>query len=491
MGRAEASGDGEQEQFTVDSAGQEHQAAVGAVHPFYSTTLRFFRERLQAGSIKGSVFTLMVAIVGAGTLSVPYAVYETGLLLGMFLFFAGAVLAYFTMGLLIHAALITNSRSYRAMALRLSGPTGAFITQASLMLNLWGTMIAYLVAAGHVMSLTLRVIFGIDTADSDVPAIVTPGPLMFALTATTIAPLALLRSVSALRYSHFFAVATACYVAVVMTILYFSFCATHQRVREPNPDGGFFEFGDSHNVMCFWESPAEPGGGGELPKYNETSFVLADFDPGRILTSVPIVVFAYTCHPNVLPVFLELQRPTEKRMLGKVVYRAVFASLLLYLLIGGFGYLTFQEQLDKSKGNFLLNDYHRNPAMIIGAVGYSLYLVMAIPLFVHSFRASVWEMLFPDLQSAADVPARWHIGVTLAVLGLALVPGVLVGDISKVFVILGATTNPLICFIIPAYLFWKCASDEEHFVEKRLGAAVAVVMSLLSLATLVHAASSW
>lgn len=54
----------------------EHPSHVGRFstpHPFTMTPftrspVKFFNERFQAGSIKGSVFTLMVALIGAGTL---------------------------------------------------------------------------------------------------------------------------------------------------------------------------------------------------------------------------------------------------------------------------------------------------------------------------------------------------------------------------------------------------------------------------------------
>lgn len=45
---------------------------------FTRSPVRFFQERFKAGSVKGSIFTLIVSIVGAGSLSVPFAVEKSG-----------------------------------------------------------------------------------------------------------------------------------------------------------------------------------------------------------------------------------------------------------------------------------------------------------------------------------------------------------------------------------------------------------------------------
>eukprot|EP00511_Aplanochytrium_stocchinoi_P000871 CAMPEP_0204835406 /NCGR_PEP_ID=MMETSP1346-20131115/22569_1 /ASSEMBLY_ACC=CAM_ASM_000771 /TAXON_ID=215587 /ORGANISM="Aplanochytrium stocchinoi, Strain GSBS06" /LENGTH=119 /DNA_ID=CAMNT_0051969415 /DNA_START=282 /DNA_END=637 /DNA_ORIENTATION=- len=57
--------------------------------PFTRSPVQFFQERFKAGSMKGSVFILVVSIVGAGSLSVPYAVEKSGLVLGLGLFIIG------------------------------------------------------------------------------------------------------------------------------------------------------------------------------------------------------------------------------------------------------------------------------------------------------------------------------------------------------------------------------------------------------------------
>lgn len=60
--------------------------------------------KIEAGGINGTIFTMVISTVGAGCLSLPYAVREVGLLFGIGLLIFGAILAYFTLDLLLIAS---------------------------------------------------------------------------------------------------------------------------------------------------------------------------------------------------------------------------------------------------------------------------------------------------------------------------------------------------------------------------------------------------
>ena len=91
-----------------------------------------------------------------------------------------------------------------------------------------------------------------------------------------------------------------------------------------------------------------------------------------VLSTFPVAVFAYLCHPNVLDVFYELQRPSLKRM-SKVLTRVMCIVTVLYIFVGVFGYLTFANApinlTDDNKGGIiLLADYGGNRAIILVSV---------------------------------------------------------------------------------------------------------------------------
>jgi hypothetical protein len=56
---------------------------------------RYVKRKFKAGGIKGSIFSLITAILGAGTVSLPYLGASTGIGLSAILIIFGALLSYF------------------------------------------------------------------------------------------------------------------------------------------------------------------------------------------------------------------------------------------------------------------------------------------------------------------------------------------------------------------------------------------------------------
>lgn len=63
---------------------------------------------IEPGSMSGSIFSLTAACMGAGTLTMPYIVSKTGLVLGPILILAGALLSYYAGMLIIKCSNLTG-----------------------------------------------------------------------------------------------------------------------------------------------------------------------------------------------------------------------------------------------------------------------------------------------------------------------------------------------------------------------------------------------
>lgn len=74
---------------------------------------QYVARKFRAGGVKGSIFTLMSAILGAGILTLPYAVYANGLILGPILIIIGALLSYYAGYLLVRSIQIFHLVSGR------------------------------------------------------------------------------------------------------------------------------------------------------------------------------------------------------------------------------------------------------------------------------------------------------------------------------------------------------------------------------------------
>ena len=56
---------------------------------------RFVGRKFKPGGMKGSIFSLITAILGSGTITLPYLAYNNGIYVAAVLIIFGAVLSYF------------------------------------------------------------------------------------------------------------------------------------------------------------------------------------------------------------------------------------------------------------------------------------------------------------------------------------------------------------------------------------------------------------
>lgn len=84
--------------------------------------------RIQPGSIKGSMFTLTTAIVGAGIITVPKAILQVGIGWGILLFILGGFVAYFSVQLLVVCCEWTQGTSYRDLAIAAAGGKHSYVS---------------------------------------------------------------------------------------------------------------------------------------------------------------------------------------------------------------------------------------------------------------------------------------------------------------------------------------------------------------------------
>jgi hypothetical protein len=80
------------------------------------------RERKSSRSMWGSVFTLCSATLGAGALSLPYAISKLGLVLGLGLLCATAAASYYSITLLVAAMHATRLHSYEELSVSTAPP---------------------------------------------------------------------------------------------------------------------------------------------------------------------------------------------------------------------------------------------------------------------------------------------------------------------------------------------------------------------------------
>ena len=107
--------------------------------------VRFTQRKFRAGGTSGSIFSLVAATLGAGTLTFGYAIKENGIAWGTFLIVFGAAISYYTGMLLVLASTHTNRHRYEDIALALYGKRFATFTSVMNLLCLMAFIMSYIV----------------------------------------------------------------------------------------------------------------------------------------------------------------------------------------------------------------------------------------------------------------------------------------------------------------------------------------------------------
>eukprot|EP00164_Ancoracysta_twista_P003027 GFYU01004038.1.p1 GENE.GFYU01004038.1~~GFYU01004038.1.p1 ORF type:complete len:529 (+),score=110.10 GFYU01004038.1:289-1875(+) len=359
--------------------------------------LPIFLSWLKTGSIKGGVFNLCSATLGAGALSLPIAFSQAGIITGTLLLMLGAVATIYSIHLLLHAAKVANLYSYEDLAVKYFGKKFAIVVEVSILLFCFGTCVAYIVAAGDILHTLANSMF------PDAGIISDRTFLMCIFVAAIMFPLSLIEEINSLRYSSLLGVMSIVYLVIAIMI---------NSIMKMSTDG----FDHGAPVM-----------------FNK---------PMSTIQAFPVVMFAFTCQTNVYSIYCELVRPTRRRM-NKVVHRSVLTSFMIYIVIGIFGYLQYEHDV---AGNILKNLDIHNPMLAAGEATVTLTVILAFPLNIFPTRFTIEMMFFTDKE-----PSRVrHFTITILLVGMALLLAIYVPSINVVFSLLGSTTSAFVCYVVPA-----------------------------------------
>ena len=173
------------------------------------------------GSISGTVFNMCSSTLGAGALSLPLAISQTGMLLGPALLVATAVATHYSVDLLVCALIETKTRSYEELTVYLFGKRTGMVVELNIIVFCFGTVVAYTVAVGDILLPLIRM-----------PAVKALAPWLDRSTAmcivwgTIMLPLSLADNMSQLQCTSLFGVASLAYLVLSVVV---HACEQHRR----------------------------------------------------------------------------------------------------------------------------------------------------------------------------------------------------------------------------------------------------------------------
>lgn len=368
---------------------------------------------LPVGSIRASIFNLCSATLGCGALALPFAFQGCGLLLATALLLVGAFVSIYSIRLLIECRDATLLNSYEDIAIEYFGKPMTLFVEWNIILFCFGTCVAYIVAVGDIIYPVAVALLGQQTAP-------THTALIIAFVLCIMFPLSFVSKINSLRYSS---------MAGVLAIV-FLVAAVALRAAQRIANG-----------------------------YDWGAVVWFNWDVRSIFTSIPIMLFAFTCQVNVFSIYTELHRPSIRRM-SRVVHRGFIVNTIIYLVIGIFGALHYgRSTLPDILQNLSLSD----PLMAFAQLGVGLTVVLAFPLNIYPARFTI-EMMFFGRQS----PSLFRfVGLTCLLVFGSLALAVYTPSINSVFALLGSTTSAVVCFILPAMYYLRVFPASAKSVDAR------------------------
>lgn len=397
------------------------------------------RSCLKPGSIRSSVINVTAATLGAGALALPRALYYSGLFWGPLMMLALACLSVVSIKVIVQLVDVSSKHSYEEIAKLAFGPRFALLVEVNIILFCFGTAVAYMITVGQISHQVLQVLAdGAWWGD-----VFGPTEVLIAVTASILLPLSLLDSINDLRFASLMGVSCILYLIVVVVYVF-----VWTRVSTTLEPAGSFD--------------------GWQPKGGFTG----------LFQMLSVAIFAFCCQPNVPAIYHELNRRSSRRM-SRVAIGAMSLCLLVYLLMGVTGFLTFGED---TSGNVLANLQiflcQKDMMVISGFACMAVAVTMAFPLNIFPIRYSLETALFywrPSLNCRSV-----SVSIAVTTVACALICAIVLPEINLVFELVGATTGSFVCFIGPGVLFWRIVPGSV-FSSHKLKALVLVVCGVTFL----------
>ena len=473
--------------------------------------------KAERAGLWGPTLTTCSATLGAGALSLPFAMSHLGMGLGLLLLALAALATHYSITLLVSVMDATRLYSYEELTVRAFGRWVGVATEVAIISICFGSAIAYSVAVADILMPVLK-LQAVRTAAAAlaIPAgLLSKQCVLIALWATVLLPLSLIERLSAFEASSLFGVCSLVYLVLSVCVHAADSCA-----RDPE-----HTYGELRAVKFTEHTPS----------------------------TVAILVFAFTCQVNVPSIYQDMQprgggnlalqgalhgttarsmsrrAEAEIRRSGRRMYavsrRACAICFVCYALIGAAGYANFPHSREPN----ILSNYdisqRSNALMAPSFLAVALTVLAAYPLNIFPCRYtmdvilqrthfSCWRAAAatapqPQLQRgaqgdaslmmatsppglAAPMAPRRRVLLTLLITGLSLVVALYVPGINVVFQLMGGTASAFVCLVLPAALALRQNVAEVRSTRGKLacltlggtGVAVSVLSTVSTVAGL-------
>ncbi|XP_031445478.1 sodium-coupled neutral amino acid transporter 4 [Phasianus colchicus] len=446
-----------------------------------------------------SSFNLSNAIMGSGILGLSYAMANTGIILFVVLLLSVAVLSLYSVHLLLKTSKEGGSLIYEKLGEKAFGWPGKCSVFISVTMQNIGAMSSYLFIIKYELPEVIRAFMKLEENSGE--WYLNGNYLVILVTVVIILPLSLLKTLGYLGYTSGFSL--TCMVFFVSVVIFKKFqvpcplpimdhgvgnwTATNitlpmHLVMLPNESlssGVNFMMDNTVGHVTGLEEPRDTflKSGVEYEAHSDSSdtcqpkyFVFNS----RTAYAIPILAFAFVCHPEVLPIYSELKDRSRKRM-QNVSNISITGMLIMYLLAGLFGYLTFYGEVEDELLHTYTRVYTFDALLLSVRLAVLVAVTLTVPLVLFPIRSSISALLFPKR------PFSWirHLLIATVILAFNNMLVIFVPTIKDIFGFIGASSATMLIFILPSAFYLRLVKKEPMRSPQKIGALIFLIVGII------------
>uniref|UniRef100_A0A672T8I5 Sodium-coupled neutral amino acid symporter 2 n=1 Tax=Sinocyclocheilus grahami TaxID=75366 RepID=A0A672T8I5_SINGR len=376
-----------------------------------------------------SVFNLGNAIMGSGILGLSYAMANTGIAMFVILLVAVAIFSLYSVHLLLKTANEGGSLVYEQLGYKAFGIPGKLAASCSITMQNFGAMASYLYIVKYELPIVIKHA-NIDVCGVFCSSWYTNGDyLVLIVTMAIILPLSLLRNLGYLGYTSGFSLLCMVFFLIVV----------------------------STEINCDLQEVPDP-----LERLSATVY------------AVPILTFAFVCHPAILPMYEELKDRSRRKM-QNVANVSFLGMFVMYLLAALFGYLTFNEAVEPELLHTYSKVYNFDVVLLIVRFAVLTAVTLTVPVVLFPIRTSVNQLL----GASKDFSWPRHICITVALLVCVNILVIFVPTIRDIFGFIGASAAAMLIFILPSAFYIKLVKKESMKSVQKIGATLFLIVGFM------------
>uniref|UniRef100_A0A671TBA9 Sodium-coupled neutral amino acid symporter 2 n=1 Tax=Sinocyclocheilus anshuiensis TaxID=1608454 RepID=A0A671TBA9_9TELE len=376
-----------------------------------------------------SVFNLGNAIMGSGILGLAYAMANTGIAMFVILLVAVAIFSLYSVHLLLKTANEGGSLVYEQLGYKAFGIPGKLAASCSITMQNFGAMASYLYIVKYELPIVIKWVTYISKCFY-------PHGLCFVS--------------GYLGYTSGFSL--LCMVFFLIVVIYKKFqipCPLPENFINITVNVSQLQVNTTDEECC-------------KPKY----FIFNS----QTVYAVPILTFAFVCHPAILPMYEEL-----KEKMQNVANVSFLGMFVMYLLAALFGYLTFNEAVEPELLHTYSKVYSFDVVLLIVRFAVLTAVTLTVPVVLFPIRTSVNQLL------GASKEFNWprHICITVALLVCVNILVIFVPTIRDIFGFIGASAAAMLIFILPSAFYIKLVKKESMKSIQKIGATLFLIVGFM------------